>query len=168
MSNMLPEEKILSLSQRSLNSAGRHSCKGKQKGNLKILRGFPFWWARLDSNQRCFSCNGFTIRRVRQLRILTHYLVEPAGIEPASPRFQPGALPVELQFHMAESAELESDAADGTIRLAGGPWSSQVHSPCLVMPAGLEPAISSLRGWRPSQLDDGTILEMRAGFEPAN
>ena len=26
----------------------------------------------------------------------------------------------------------------------------------LVMPAGLEPAISSLRGWRPNQLDDGT------------
>ena len=25
------------------------------------------------------------------------------------------------------------------------------------MPAGFEPAISSLRGWRPDQLDDGTI-----------
>ena len=28
--------------------------------------------------------------------------------------------------------------------------------PRMVMPAGLEPAISSLRGWRPNQLDDGT------------
>ena len=30
------------------------------------------------------------------------------------------------------------------------------YAPILVMPAGLEPAISSLRGWRPNQLDDGT------------
>ena len=64
--------------------------------------------------------------------------------------------------------------------------------PRMVMPAGLEPAISSLRGWRPNQLDDGTrwrygpdsnrrnnsfagcplkpleyrIMEIRAGLEP--
>ena len=29
--------------------------------------------------------------------------------------------------------------------------------PRVVMPAGLEPAISSLRGWRPNQLDEGTV-----------
>ena len=29
--------------------------------------------------------------------------------------------------------------------------------PRVVMSAGLEPAISSLRGWRPNQLDEGTI-----------
>ena len=67
-------------------------------------------------------------------------MVELAGVEPASSGLQPDALPAELRFPMAESAELESDAAVSTIRLAGGPWSSQVHSPYLVMPAGLEPA----------------------------
>ena len=36
----------------------------------------------------------------------------------------------------------------------------------MVMPVGLEPTISSLRGWRPNQLDDGTKLEIRAGLEP--
>lgn len=30
---------------------------------------------------------------------------------------------------MAEGAELESDAQLDTIRLAGGPWASQVHPP---------------------------------------
>ena len=29
--------------------------------------------------------------------------------------------------------------------------------PYVVMPVGLEPTISSLRGWRPNQLDDGTV-----------
>ena len=39
--------------------------------------------------------------------------------------------------------------------------------PCMmVMPAGLEPSITSLRGLRPDQLDEGTILEIRVGFEP--
>ena len=41
-----------------------------------------FWWVRLELNQRCFRCHGFTDRCDRQLRVLTH---------------------------MAESAELESD-----------------------------------------------------------
>lgn len=41
-----------------------------------------FWWVRLELNQRCFRCHGFTDRCDRQLRALTH---------------------------MAESAELESD-----------------------------------------------------------
>ena len=36
----------------------------------------------------------------------------------------------------------------------------------MVMPAGLEPAISGLRGWRPNQLDEGTLLETHAGLEP--
>lgn len=39
--------------------------------------------------------------------------------------------------------------------------------PCMmVMPAGLEPSITSLRGLRPDQLDEGTKLEIRAGLEP--
>lgn len=40
--------------------------------------------------------------------------------------------------------------------------------PCMmmVMPAGFEPSITSLRGLRPDQLDEGTILEIRVGFEP--
>ena len=39
--------------------------------------------------------------------------------------------------------------------------------PCMmVMPAGLEPSITSLRGLRPDQLDEGTKLEIRVGFEP--
>ena len=37
----------------------------------------------------------------------------------------------------------------------------------MVMPAGLEPSITGLRGRRPDQLDEGT-MEIRAGFEPAN
>ena len=41
-----------------------------------------FWWVRLELNQRCFRCHGFTDRCDRQLRALTH---------------------------MAESAELKSD-----------------------------------------------------------
>ena len=53
-----------------------------------------FWWVRLELNQRCFRCHGFTDRCDRQLRALTH---------------------------MAESAELESDITSDTIRLAGGP-----------------------------------------------
>ena len=41
--------------------------------------------------------------------------------------------------------------------------------PCMmVMPAGLEPSITSLRGLRPDQLDEGTKLEIRVGFEPTN
>ena len=36
----------------------------------------------------------------------------------------------------------------------------------MVMPAGLEPSITSLRGLRPDQLDEGTKLEIRVGFEP--
>ena len=46
------------------------------------LRVSLFWWVRLELNQRCFRCHGFTDRCDRQLRALTH---------------------------MAESAELESD-----------------------------------------------------------
>ena len=39
--------------------------------------------------------------------------------------------------------------------------------PCMmVMPAGLEPSITSLRSLRPDQLDEGTKLEIRVGFEP--
>lgn len=45
------------------------------------------------------------------------------------PELQSGALPTELRFHVAESAELESDAGYGTIRLAGGPQTFWVHSP---------------------------------------
>ena len=45
------------------------------------------------------------------------------------PELQSGALPTELRFHVAESAELESDAVYGTIRLAGGPQTFWVHSP---------------------------------------
>lgn len=45
-----------------------------------------FWWVRLELNQRCFRCHGFTDRCDRQLRALTH---------------------------MAESAELESVLASG-------------------------------------------------------
>ena len=47
-----------------------------------VRQPFRSWWARLELNQRCFSCHGFTDRCARQLRVLTH---------------------------MAESAELESD-----------------------------------------------------------
>ena len=61
-----------------------------------------FWWVRLELNQRCFRCHGFTDRCDRQLRALTH---------------------------MAESAELESDITSDTIRLAGGPRAFRVHSP---------------------------------------
>ena len=39
-------------------------------------------------------------------------------------------------------------------------------SDVVVMPAGLEPGITSLRGLRPVRLDEGTILEIRVGFEP--
>ena len=108
--------------------------------------------------------------------------------------YQSGALPSELPEHnwwnrlgsnqrlpgfnralcqlgygsMAESAELESDASCRHDPLSRRSLVLPGSLSILVMPAGLEPAISSLRGWRPSQLDDGTILEMRAGFEPAN
>ena len=77
-----------------------------------------FWWVRLELNQRCFRCHGFTDRCDRQLRALTR---------------------------MAESAELESDTIPGTIRLAGGPQTFWVHSPCLAGAAGFEPANAGVR-----------------------
>ena len=61
------------------------------------------------------------------------------------PGLQPGALPTELQFHVAESAELESDTIPGTIRLAGGPQTFWVHSPYLAGAAGFEPANAGVR-----------------------
>ena len=38
----------------------------------------------------------------------------------------------------------------------------------LVTPARFELAISGVKGRRPGPLDDGAMLEMKAGFEPAN
>ena len=40
--------------------------------NCKSNCSLRFWWARLESNQRCFLCHGFTDRCNRQLCILTH------------------------------------------------------------------------------------------------
>ena len=77
-----------------------------------------FWWVRLELNQRCFRCHGFTDRCDRQLRALTH---------------------------MAESAELESDITSDTIRLAGGPRAFRVHSPNMAGVAGLEPTNAGVR-----------------------
>ena len=39
------------------------------------------WWARLESNQRCFICHGFTVRCNRQLCLLTR-VAESVGHEP--------------------------------------------------------------------------------------
>lgn len=69
------------------------------------------------------------------------------------PGLQPGALPAELQFHMAESAEFESDTISGTIRLAGGPRTFRVHSPYVAGAAGFEPTMpvsetGALTAWR--------------------
>lgn len=61
------------------------------------------------------------------------------------PGLQPGALPAELQFHMAESAEFESDTIPDTIRLAGGPRAFRVHSPNMAGVAGLEPTNAGVR-----------------------
>lgn len=77
-----------------------------------------FWWVRLELNQRCFRCHGFTDRCDRQLRALTH---------------------------MAENAELESDITSDTIRLAGGPRAFRVHSPNMAGVAGLEPTNAGVR-----------------------
>lgn len=50
----------------------------------------------------------------------------------------------------------------------GGNGTVLTSSDVVVMPAGLEPGITSLRGLRPVRLDEGTIyyMEIRAGFEP--
>ena len=48
----------------------------------------------------------------------------------------------------------------------GGNGTVLTSSDEVVMPAGLEPGITSLRGLRPDQLDEGTKLEIRVGFEP--
>lgn len=39
------------------------------------------WWARLESNQRCFKCHRFTVCCNRQLCLLTH-VAESVGHEP--------------------------------------------------------------------------------------
>ena len=54
---------------------------------------------------------------------------------------------------MAESAEFESDTILGTIRLAGGPRTFRVHSPCVAGAAGFEPTMpvsetGALTAWR--------------------
>lgn len=97
--------------------------------------------------------------------------------------YQSGALPSELPEHnwwnrlgsnqrlpgfnralcqlgygsMAESAELESDASCRHDPLSRRSLVLPGSLSILVMPAGIEPAISSLRGWRPDQLDDDTV-----------
>ena len=43
-----------------------------------------FWWVRLELNQRCFRCHGFTDRCNRQLCVLTR-MAEPVGIGPTIP-----------------------------------------------------------------------------------
>ena len=52
---------------------------------------------------------------------------------------------VDLQFRVAESAELESDITSDTIRLAGGPRAFRVHSPNMAGVAGLEPTNAGVR-----------------------
>ena len=47
-----------------------------------------FWWVRLELNQRCFRCHGFTDRCDRQLRALTH-MVESAELESDTVRCDP-------------------------------------------------------------------------------
>lgn len=57
------------------------------KGNSKYLNAasshLPLykWWGRLDLNQRCFKCHGFTVRCNRQLCVLPH-VAESEGHEP--------------------------------------------------------------------------------------
>ena len=98
-----------------------------------------FWWVRLELNQRCFRCHGFTDRCDRQLRALTH---------------------------MAESAELESDITSDTIRLAGGPRAFRVHSPNMAGVAGFEPTVPASKAGALAAWPYPIILEIRAGLEP--
>ena len=48
----------------------------------------------------------------------------------------------------------------------GGNGTVLTSSDVVVMPAGLEPGITSLRGLRPVRLDEGTIYGDPRGFEP--
>ena len=91
-----------------------------------------FWWVRLELNQRCFRCHGFTDRCDRQLRALTH---------------------------MAESAELESDITSDTIRLAGGPRAFRVHSPNMgrVVSLDLPASYKAARSPAPSHPSEGCL-----------
>ena len=66
-----------------------------------------------------------------------------------------------MSAYLAERAELESDTLLGTTRLAGGPRTSRVHAPYMVIRAGLEPSISALKGLCPNHLDERTILRRR-------
>ena len=50
-----------------------------------------FWWVRLELNQRCFRCHGFTDRCDRQLRALTH-MAESAELEFDTVRCDPLSL----------------------------------------------------------------------------
>ena len=72
-------------------------------------------------------------------------MVEPAGIEPATPNFQSDALPAELRFQMAEAEGLEPP--DGFPRRFSRPVRYQLRSmlPYVVGATGLEPATTRLK-----------------------
>lgn len=63
-----------------LNAASSHLPLIVKRKRLRIEPLYK-WWGRLDSNQRCFKCHGFTVRCNHQLCVLPH-VAESVGHEP--------------------------------------------------------------------------------------
>ena len=84
--------------------------------------------------------------------IQSSFLTGADEFEPAVPVSETGALPLGYAPILARARRLEHlSAVLETIALPVELY------PYMVMPARLELAIFSLRGWRPDQLDDGTL-----------
>lgn len=138
----------------------------------------------MELNQRCFRCHGFTDRCDRQLRALTH-MAESAELEsditsdtirlaggpgPSGFTLQIwlGWLDLNQQMPVSETGALtiwrhpSILAGIGRLEHPRAVLGTAVLPvklyPCMmmVMPAGFEPSITSLRGLRPNQLDEGT------------
>ena len=61
----------------------------------------PFaWWARLDSNQRCFYVTNLQSAAVAAMHT-DPYWWNRLGLNQRRPDFQSGALPTELRFHIS-------------------------------------------------------------------
>ena len=89
------------------------------------------------------------------------------GLEPTVFRLKAGRSAFELHSHMAERAELESDTASGTIRLAGGPRTFRVHAPWFGESGRIRTHNPQSRNLLLYPLRYASILAGIAGIEPA-
>ena len=86
-----------------------------------------------------------------------------AGFEPTIPVSETGALTT-WPHPNRWRGQGESNTQPAVLETAALPVELY---PRMVMPWGLEPTITSLRGWRPNRLDEGTVMVMPARFELA-